>query len=484
MKNYYEILGVDASSDNQIIRAAYVRMLRKFTPENNPDKFKEIREAYETLSNPKAKAEYDVMSKYKDEIDTYMSAGMKAMEDENYTAAITEFKKILIIHPTLDNVRKLLATAMMNNGQLNAAIEQFKKLTDENNTNATYLYYLAIAYRKNKQFDKAEQALVQASKLDRLNPDIIIEWSDLYVEQEKFDSAVAVLRKAIDQNKSVDSQDTMYLFQLVLVYLRNNKMNECEAVIKEIEGTVINDKEAAEYISMQFGKLACTLIDINQFNLAYNIVVRAVALNPANSTLIDLKKSLGEILDAQKKCDQLLDDNSIPGPIKGPIFFYIYGDNWDDDEREKKSDENIEDIDSLINSSPHAVVKGVNDIKAKYSSLYKERKAVYDEILRIANARAGGGSTNTSSSSSGSPTTSSCYVATAAFGTPWASEINKLRAWRDNVLVNRFWGRAFIRFYYTVGPYLAKLVRKSEILKAISRKIIYQIIRRLDDKQN
>lgn len=64
-QDYYEVLGVDKSSDEQAIKKAYKRLAMKYHPDRNPDnkealdKFKEIQEAYEILSNPEKKEQYD-----------------------------------------------------------------------------------------------------------------------------------------------------------------------------------------------------------------------------------------------------------------------------------------------------------------------------------------------------------------------------------------------------------------------------------------
>ena len=73
------------------------------------------------------------------------------------------------------------------------------------------------------------------------------------------------------------------------------------------------------------------------------------------------------------------------------------------------------------------------------------------------------------SSSSGS---SNCFVATATFGTPWAPEVVALRGWRDGVLRRSVGGRAFIRVYYVVGPWLAALVRRCPPLKRVSAALL------------
>lgn len=59
--DYYSILGVDKNADEQTIKKAYKRLAMKHHPDKggNEDKFKEINEAYATLSDPEKKAQYD-----------------------------------------------------------------------------------------------------------------------------------------------------------------------------------------------------------------------------------------------------------------------------------------------------------------------------------------------------------------------------------------------------------------------------------------
>ena len=69
-KNFYETLGVGESASAEEIKKAFRALAKKYHPDrNNGDKaaetkFKEISEAYNTLSDPKKKAEYDTMLKY------------------------------------------------------------------------------------------------------------------------------------------------------------------------------------------------------------------------------------------------------------------------------------------------------------------------------------------------------------------------------------------------------------------------------------
>jgi hypothetical protein len=68
-----------------------------------------------------------------------------------------------------------------------------------------------------------------------------------------------------------------------------------------------------------------------------------------------------------------------------------------------------------------------------------------------------------SSSSGGSG--GGCFIATAVFDSPYSPEVELLRKFRDNILLNSLLGRMFVKLYYVVSPPIATLITKTKFLK-------------------
>lgn len=69
-----------------------------------------------------------------------------------------------------------------------------------------------------------------------------------------------------------------------------------------------------------------------------------------------------------------------------------------------------------------------------------------------------------------------CFIATAAYGTPLAHQIDTLRDFRDAALLSNGPGTALVDLYYRVSPPLADLVAQSPLLAALTRVVLLPVI--------
>jgi len=67
MKDYYKILGIKNNSTREEVKKSFRKLAQKYHPdkndgnENHSERFKEINEAYQTLSSKESRSEYDFM---------------------------------------------------------------------------------------------------------------------------------------------------------------------------------------------------------------------------------------------------------------------------------------------------------------------------------------------------------------------------------------------------------------------------------------
>ena len=70
-------------------------------------------------------------------------------------------------------------------------------------------------------------------------------------------------------------------------------------------------------------------------------------------------------------------------------------------------------------------------------------------------------------------------IATATYGSEISGEVNLLRGFRDNIVLNSFSGQCFYKafnaFYYSWSPYIAQIIHKNSWLKTPFEIILYPL---------
>jgi hypothetical protein len=65
-----------------------------------------------------------------------------------------------------------------------------------------------------------------------------------------------------------------------------------------------------------------------------------------------------------------------------------------------------------------------------------------------------------------------CFIATAAYGTPTAEQINVLRDFRDVVLLESTVGSRFVTLYYQLSPPVADFIARSDVSRTLVRELL------------
>lgn len=106
---------------------------------------------------------------------------------------------------------------------------------------------------------------------------------------------------------------------------------------------------------------------------------------------------------------------------------------------------------------------------------FEDGFATIDEPIQTSGSRS-------SSNSSGSNSSGGCYVATAVYGSYNCPEVWTLRRFRDNILDETWYGKAFIKTYYSISPTLVKWFGHTQWFKKMWRNPLDKLINSLQKK--
>ena len=384
MKNYYEILGISKDATTTEIKKAYSKLLRKYTPEKNPVEFQQIREAYEILKDEKTRDEYDAQNEYGEEIQMHINKAEEYMENKKYELAIREYKKILVLQPSSDFARNRLGLALAYNNQLDDSLREFKKLIEMYPKNETYLMNIGHVYWRKGNCEQAKIYFFKAYDLDPINIQIVYDIVDLYLDKKEKREAIEFLKDCIHKNKNDYTLDILYYFKILQLYILEYNEEKIDEIIEKLEN-MATDYETENLIGGKMANLAYELYEAKLYKIAHKVSKSATLLLNDDKDVYAFYeecKKFDEIFTLYKKFQE---DNNIIGPLKGPIHYFLYGDEYEENERKSLIEENINAINSYLDyETSYLVVNSINIIKKYYLKLYEYRKEMYDKIYNIA----------------------------------------------------------------------------------------------------
>jgi curved DNA-binding protein CbpA len=170
-KSHYEILGIAKTADDAEIKRAYFTLVRKYQPDRFPEKFKEIRAAYETLGDREKRAEYDAIGDLPSSVAPLFHEAQSLDRFGRHARAAELYRMILKSHPELDNVREQYANSLLADSKTGKAIEVWEELCRKHPDNPHYARELGDCYLGRGWNKKALAEMQRALALDRSSID-------------------------------------------------------------------------------------------------------------------------------------------------------------------------------------------------------------------------------------------------------------------------------------------------------------------------
>lgn len=278
-EDFYARLGVARDASPDAVRTGYRDAVRRHPPERDPEAFKRVREAFETLDDADARAEYDLLS------DEDSPAGLsaraeRAMGVRDYANAAHLFKRVLLDDPDAGRARNLLGLCFLYQGEPAAAAAQYDRLLAGPEPATVWLLNAVHAYREANRPDDARRALALAGvRPDADQSDVAIALADVEIDASDYTAAEAAIREGLGKHPPGDPGTVLLLLRRVDVTLHARAEAKYRAAVAAVEQAAaeIGWQQQAAY---RLGIIAWKLIDAEAFALARPAAEAARRLQP------------------------------------------------------------------------------------------------------------------------------------------------------------------------------------------------------------
>jgi curved DNA-binding protein CbpA len=286
--NFYAVLGLDHSADERAVKKAYFALVRKHPPETDPDAFQRIREAYEVLSNPRSRADYDAVEqfdRYGTEAAARLHAATEALDCADWARAEVELTAVLAVQPRLAFARDLLGMAYLNAHRTADALREFARLVEEQPGNAVYHLHHGYAWYAQGQYERAVDCYREARRLDPNDARALVATADCLVAQKQYELALEELDRAIHLDGTVDFQDFVFFIRKVQIQLLRERGDLAEHELDQIFAVLPDDPETRRYVATRLAALASDLFAMKRSVDANRLLARCRTLDPTRKSM-------------------------------------------------------------------------------------------------------------------------------------------------------------------------------------------------------
>src|SRR5262245_18313813 len=388
-------LAPDASADE--IRRAYYQMVRKYPPEKDPERFQQIRQAYETLSDEKARREYDALQEHGDEITGLYSQAVHLMEQGHWETAAARLKHVLLLSPGNQSALNSLGVCLLHAEKFQKANEVYRDLVREHPEVALYqfnlgisLFEMAEATRRSKQaetsfdelYTQARGHFVKAVELQPHNPDHYIAVARTYIEQGNYQQAVQWAERAASARGKTDFHDFEALFWICLFQLRMADLLMGERTAQRISDLMLPEDDVRRFAAFRFARVGFDLYENKAIEPAVVFFKLACQFDGEDGDLRHMYQGACETLATCEAFDRLMEDEAIISPLKRlsavcmALFF---------EEKIENMQLVMEDIFNELDTYPMSqVLAAVRHLRQAYPQINEINPSMFGDMERIA----------------------------------------------------------------------------------------------------
>lgn len=175
----YKVLGIAEDADQKEIKRAYFRLVRQFSPEQDPERFQEIRAAYEMLTSGDEGGAGGFVLEFPDCLlsKQMREACQKRMDIHDYKGAIAVADEALERFGETEGFLYFLAHSQLHAGNTGKAVKNFEHLVSLYPEKIVFRQELAMAYQERGFGNKAYQAFQMAYDMGCRDKEFMMRFS-------------------------------------------------------------------------------------------------------------------------------------------------------------------------------------------------------------------------------------------------------------------------------------------------------------------
>ena len=389
-KDYYSRLGLQKESSYKDVKEAFLVAVRQYPPEQDPENYKQIREAYDTLIDQHAREEYDTRSIFGPEITELEEQINSAHESKDSMYEIKCLKRLLNIAPQFGIYRNRLGLVLLENDDPDQAYKQFEKAAEVNPDNHIYVLNMGHAERERENFKQAELLFTRASEMDEddYGPPRALA-SLYYFNLENKTKAYRVLEDAIQADGKLDFRDLFCIWDKIHFAIFDDKVNKLKKELKRVT-EIAKNKEERQFAIYLLWEPSLHLYDAKRYDFATKLLRCARTLDPSDKQVKKFYETSKRYADITSSFNAILDSTSVHDFVKHLVALYVsrFFNEIDDDDWVLKTNEVREVIVPIMSEDPDCseIKQSLRYVKKHHKQLFETASDFFGKLINAPEA--------------------------------------------------------------------------------------------------
>ena len=403
MKNYYDILEITKDASATDIKRAYFKQVKLTSPEKDPEGFKNLRTAYETLKDEIKRRAYD--QKQDEDVPEYLVEELQLvngmLENLHTKEAITTLEYLHKKYPAEPKVVTMLGETYLYAGSTGKAVNYLELVSENFANNQEVQHVLAKAYGQRGYHNKAYYQFRKAIELDKKNWKPWCEFIKFCSSEYQDDYWLGIFNEAFLCNEEmfVDNRFELYADYVFAYYKRNLyylsgdiDLNKHPNVLKCLNYYTKAVKQYGRIPEDQLTNVLAMALSINEIGETTKLTELFPYMEEATTFVNDGDEyfvSKVKYIKERLEIVEFLNDNSIPTELRELVTYRMAElstcDCPDCQDLDTKSAMLVTKISILSDINDYK--EGIIYFKKKYPHFYEKEAAFLNDAVNPTKAR-------------------------------------------------------------------------------------------------